>query len=188
MKIAVDVDGVILAMIPKVCEVFNRMYNTNYTKNDVKQWEFFRDWNVSEKIIYKIFDKVYENSHTLHMVDENASYVLKKLFNTHKIDLLTARNIRFEHNLIKRLNSTDIRKGTHYEQIIHVSAKPYDSKLAFDYDIIIDDNPNLVDAIRKYENKQLLLYDQPWNQGIKENTKIKRVYNWNQIESSLSSK
>lgn len=185
MKIAVDVDGVILAMIPKVCEIYNERFNTNYSKADVRQWEFFKKWNISEESMYKIFDEVYENSHVLSLVDKRAPLVLKKLFNTHKVDLVTARNLRFESNLIKRLNILNIKEGTHYENIIHVEAKPYDSKLTLNYDVLIDDNPNLVKAIREYRNKELLLYDQPWNKNIVDNEKVKRVYNWNQIGALL---
>jgi len=185
MKIAVDVDGVILAMIPKVCEIYNERFNTNYTKEDVRQWEFFKDWNISEESMYKIFDQVYEDSHTLSLVDENAPDVLKKLINKHNVDLVTARNLRFESELIKRLNSLNIKKGTHYENIIHVKAKPYDSKLTLNYDIIIDDNPNLIKAIREYKNKKLLLYDQPWNQNFQDKERVTRVYNWNQIRTLL---
>jgi len=185
MKIAVDVDGVILTMIPKVCEIYNETFKTNYAKEEVKQWEFFKDWNISEESMYKIFDEVYENSHTLSLIDENAPHVLKKIVNKHNVDLVTARNLRFESNLIKRLNTLNIKERTHYENIIHVEAKPYDSKLTLDYDVFIDDNPNLVSAIRKYGNKKLLLYDQPWNKNLQDNEKVNRVYTWNQIGTLL---
>lgn len=185
MKFEVDVDGVILAMIPKVCEIYNKKYNTNYTKEDVRRWEFFKDWNISEDLIYKIFNQVYENSHTLSLIDNDAPKVLKKLCNKYCIDLVTARNTKFESNLLRRLDSLGIKKGTHYENLIHVEAKPYDSKLTLNYDIIIDDNPNLVRAMRKYGNKKLLLYDQPWNQNFQDKEKVIRVYNWNQIETLL---
>jgi len=185
MKIAVDVDGVILAMIPKVCERYNKAFNTNYTKEDVKQWEFFKDWNITEESMYKIFCQVYENSQTLSLVDENAPQVLKKLYNKYYVDLVTARDLRFESNLLERLTSLGIKKGAYYENLIHVKAKPYDSKLSLNYDLIIDDNPNLVKAIGKYMNKKLLLYDQPWNQNFQDKERVTRVYNWNQIETLL---
>lgn len=79
--------------------------------------------------MYKIFNQVYENSHTLSLIDKNVPQVLQKLFNKYNIDLVTARDLRFENQLLKRLNSLCIEKGTHYENLIHVDAKPYDSKL-----------------------------------------------------------
>ncbi len=185
MKIAVDIDGVILAMVPKVCDIYNKTYNTNYTKEDVRRWEFFKDWNITEESMFKIFYQVYENSHTLSLVDKNAPQVLKKLYNKYFVDLVTARNIKFESNLLKRLNSLGIKKGTHYENLIHVEAKPYDSKLTLDYDIFIDDNPNLVSEMRKYRNKQLLLYNQSWNQNFHDEKRVKRIFNWIQIENLL---
>jgi len=185
MKIAVDVDGVILAMIPKVCEIYNKAFNTNYTKEDVKQWEFFKDWNISEESMYKIFYQVYTNSQTLSLVDKDAPQVLKKLYKKYFVDLVTARDLRFEGNLIEKLNSLGIKKGTHYENLIHVEAKPYDSKLSLDYDIIIDDNPNLINTSEGFPNKKILLYNQPWNRNFKEKINLKRVENWKQIQKEI---
>lgn len=129
--------------------------------------------------------KNYKNSHTLSLVDENAPDVLQKLINKHHVDLVTARNLRFESKLIKRLIILNIKEGAHYENIIHVEVKPYDSKLTLDYDVLIDDNPNLVNAIRKYGNRKLLLYDQPWNKNLQDKERVIRVHNWNQIGTLL---
>ena len=44
MRIAVDIDGVLLDLVITFCEIFNERYNTHYTKEDVSNWEFFNDW------------------------------------------------------------------------------------------------------------------------------------------------
>ena len=168
-------------MVSKVCEIYNKSFNTNYTKDDVKKWEFFKDWEISEESMYEIFYKVYESSMLLHLIDDNAPQNLKQLNEKYHADLVTARNIKFERNLLERLNSLDIRQGTHYKALVHVDEKSYDLKLQLSYDILIDDNPNLAKVINKYPNKKLFLYDQPWNRHVKENDCVKRVYNWAQI-------
>ena len=45
MRIAIDIDGVLLDLMVSYCEIFNERHKTEYTKKDVKNWEFFRDWN-----------------------------------------------------------------------------------------------------------------------------------------------
>jgi len=185
MKIAVDIDGVILDMVIKVCEIFNEQFGTDYTKDDVKKWEFYKDWNVSEEIIFNIFYKAYEESMTLPLIDEDALPILKKLNNQHHVDLVTARNSKYETHLFERLNSLGINKGVHYVNLIHVEPKPYDVKIQMDYDILIDDNPNLVKSIENFPNKRILLYDQPWNRQIGDIKNITRVYNWKQIGNML---
>lgn len=185
MKIAVDIDGVILDMVIKVCEIFNERFNKNYTKDDVKRWEFFKDWNVPEEEIFKIFYKAYEESMTLPLIDENTLYILKKLNNQNNVDLVTARNIKYEIHLIDRLTSLDFKKGVHYINLIHVESKPYDAKIRLGYDILIDDNPNLVKSAKSFPDIRILLYDQPWNRYVGEIKNVVRVYNWKQIGKIL---
>ena len=182
MKIGVDIDGVILDLGSKVCEIFNGLYNTNYTKNDVKRWEFYRDWKVPEEIIYDIFDKAYAQSSSIALIDKDAPYILNKLNETHNLDFVTARNKKFENYLIERLNSLKIKKDSHYQKIFYVEPKPYDTKIWLDYEILIDDNPNLVNSMNRFPERTLLLFDQPWNKNLKERVNVKRVLNWKQIE------
>lgn len=185
MKIAVDIDGVILELAVKACEIFNKLYNTNYTKNEVKRWEFFRDWNVSEKEIYEIFERSYEESMTIPLIDNHISDILFRMNARYHVDLLTARTRTYETQLINRLKSLEIKKGSHYRELNYVDAKPYDIKLYLDYDIFIDDNPNFVKSIENFPEKKVFLYDQPWNKTIIENDNMIRVYNWKQIENYL---
>jgi len=185
MKIAVDIDGVILDLIDKVCEIFNEPHGTTYTKNNIRRWEFFRDWNIPEKEIYEIFENAYERTMTIPIIDESIPHVLQKITNIYHVDLVTARTKTFEKLLVKRLNSLKIKRITHYRNLIYVEPKPYDLKLSLDYDIFIDDNPNFVKSIKNVSGKKLYLYNQPWNDIIKENRNVKRVYSWKQIESIL---
>ena len=182
MKIAVDIDGVILDLVVKVCEIFNRDHKTNYTRDDVKRWEFFRDWDIREEEIYEIFEKAYEETMTIPLVDNNIPEILQKLNIKYQVDLLTARTNIFEAQLVSRLNSLKINKGSHYRNLNYTDPKPYDLKLYLDYDIFIDDNPNFVKSIKKFPEKKVYLYNQPWNEVFKENSNIIRVFNWKQIE------
>ena len=55
MKIAIDVDGVLLDLMTKFCEIFNERYNTRYSKSDVTNWEFFYEWNITEEECFQKF-------------------------------------------------------------------------------------------------------------------------------------
>jgi len=152
----------------------------------VLKWEFYKDWNVSEKKIYEMFDKAYENSATTPLIDSNAQSILKELNIRQNIDLVTARNVKYEQELVKRLDSLNIHVGIHYENLIHVKHKPYDIKLHLNYDFLIDDNPNLATSLEDNNTKTIILYDQPWNQEINETNTVIRVFNWKQIGKIMS--
>lgn len=187
MRISVDIDGVLLDLVGQVCNIYNNNYNAHYSNKDVVQWEFFRDWNLSEEQIYDIFTLAYQNSAYISLVDNEIPYILKELNGKYHVDLVTARDKRYEIQLLNRLSTLNIKKGIQYENLIHVKTKPYNVKLGLNYDIYIDDNPYLTHYLEDHENKTLLLYDQPWNRDTIENIKYIRVNDWNQIGRILLS-
>ncbi|TFF95591.1 MAG: hypothetical protein EU547_07345 [Promethearchaeota archaeon] len=185
MRIAVDVDGVLLDLMIKYCEVFNERYQTNYKKSDVTRWDFFEAWNIDESKAFEIFHNIYQKTSDVPFIDNKALEVLKDLNKTNHIDIVSARTSKFKKQLKKKLKSHGIKKGTHYENLILVHDKPYDIKLRLDYDIYIDDSPHLAAAVREKNNSILFLYDQPWNRQINDVENIIRVKNWKSIHQKI---
>lgn len=185
MKIAVDVDGVLLDLMVTYCDIYNELYQTNYKKQDVNRWDFFVEWEISEKKAFEIFHGIYEDTSDVPLIDTNALKVLKGLNNAHHVDIVSARTQKYRSQLKEKLASHGIKEGIHYENLILVSDKPYNIKLHLNYDLYIDDNPHLAAAVRKQNNKILLLYDQPWNRGINEQENIIRVKNWTDIHQKI---
>ena len=66
----------------------------------------------------------------------------------------------FQDVLINRLNSLNIKQKSHYNSIIYVDPKPYDTKMQLGYDLFIDDDPNLIKSNEGSLKKDLFLYDQ----------------------------
>jgi uncharacterized HAD superfamily protein len=185
MKVAIDIDGVLLDIMVTYCKIFNNRYHTQYVKKDVIDWEFFKYWEISEKEAFEIFYDIYNNSMGVPFIDANAPDIMKKLRNCHNVFIVTARNPEYEAPIVKKLNYHNIKKGIHYEDLILLHHKPYDIKLSLDFDLYVDDNPNLVQSIKKMPNKKLLLYDQPWNRDLVLPDNVKRVFNWREIEIEL---
>lgn len=187
MKIAVDIDGVLLDLVITFCEIFNEKYNMHYTKEDVSNWEFFNDWNISEEEAFGIFYQIYENTMVVPFIDEDASKFMKKLNLDHDVYILSARTSLYKAQIIKKLNLHNIKKGEHYNELILVHHKPYDQKQNYKFDIYIDDNPHLAETIKKTKERYLLLYNQPWNQNFICKNNIIRVYNWKEVYETIMS-
>lgn len=186
MKIAVDIDGVLFDLVITFCEKFNERYDTTYQKSDVTNWEFFNDWNISEEQAFKIFYEIYENSEIVPLIDENSLKYMRELNLQHNVDIVSARSSHYRSHLIKALKSHNILKKIHYRELILVNHKPYDSKLILEYEIYVDDNPNLVEPIKKMKNKLLLLYDQPWNMDSKCEKNVFRVKTWKEVVEKIN--
>lgn len=181
MRISVDIDGVLLDIMITYCEKFNTKFKTNHQKKDVIDWEFYKTWNISEKEAYEIFYSIYEDSMQVPFIDNNASKFMEKLNNIHEVYIVTARQAKYRDAILKKLKVHHIRKEVQYRALILLYPKPYDIKLNYDFDIYIDDNPNLAGPIKRLKERVLLLYDQPWNREIKCEKNVIRIFNWTDI-------
>jgi len=185
MKIALDVDGVLLDTMKCFCEIYNFVRHDNKTKNDITRFGFNEDWGMSEAEFWAVFE--FCNIYDLKSIDNNAHKYIKKLAKKHEIDIVTARK-KTERNGVKRaLTRLGLKQGVHYNKIVLTLKEGIESKIELDYEIYIDDNPNLAkDIIKKpyYEPKdykQMLLWQQPWNWRIESGNGVQRVRGWKDI-------
>jgi len=186
MKIAIDIDGVLLDIIISYIEIFNQKYNTEYKKKDVTNWDFYKEWNITEDEAFEIFYEIYENTMSVPFIDEEAPKFMSKLHKLHELYILSARASQYRAQIIEKLNFHNIKKDSHYNDLILVYHKPYDLKIKEPFNVYVDDNPNLAKAIQKTQDKYLLLYNQPWNQNIENTNNIIRVFNWKEIYTVLT--
>ncbi len=186
MKIAVDVDGVILDIMTPFSKMFNEKHGTHYSLNDMIKWDFFLDWDVSEKEFLEMFEKIFKNEVRAKLIDDAIPEIMKVLNQNHNIDLLTARENTYKRQLIDTLKKWGIIKSVHYNKLLMVGNTTQDIKLNYEYDVYIDDNPFLIKAISKKKYRHLLLFDQPWNQQSIKARNITRVYSWEEILEEVS--
>ena len=103
MKIAVDINGVLFSVIDKFIEYFNEKHQTHYTIKDVNNWEFYNNWNVSEREFYELFYKAYENLMDIPFIDDDASKYMKKLNETHDVRILSALDTQYTSHVVEKL-------------------------------------------------------------------------------------
>jgi len=185
MKLAIDIDGVLLDIMETYCEIYNRRYGTNYKKKDVTRWDFFDDWDITEEVAFNIFYEIYANSINVPFIDEDAPKIMKKLNERYDLDIVSARLPEYRSSITEKLDLHDIKEGIQYTELILLHHKPYNIKLTQNYDLYVDDNPNLVEQIKKMEDRTLLLYDQPWNQHSVCEGNVHRVYDWKEVREKI---
>ena len=185
MKIAVDINGVLFSVIDKFVEFFNEKHGTRYTKKDVTQWEFYTDWNSSEREFFELFYMAYENILDIPFIDDEASKYMKRLNTTHDVHILSALDTQYTPHVVEKLIYHGIEEGTQYRDLIIIQEKPWDLKLTHDFDLYVDDNPHLVEPIKQMTDRYLLLYDQPWNQESICEKNVIRVHNWKEVYETI---
>lgn len=185
MKIAIDVVGVLLDNLKTFIKIYNKKYKTNYIKNDITYWEFFKELNLTNEEFLKLFYETFEYPEGIPFIDDEAPLFMKKLNQTHGLSILSALKSSYRNALIEQLEFYDVKQHIHYKEMIIVPEMPYDLKLKHGFEIYVDDNPYLVEPIKKLKERYLLLFDQPWNQNSKCEKNVIRVNNWNEIYETI---
>ena len=185
MKIAIDVVGVLLDNLETFIQIYNETFNTNHTKKDIKYWEYFKELNLTTEEFLKLFYKTFEHPESIPFIDDEAPVYMKKLNHVHNMYILSALDIKYRISLIKQLELYHVKQHIHYKEMIIVPETPYDLKLNHEFDIYVDDNPHLVEPIKKLKDRHLLLFNQPWNQDATCEQNVIRVNNWKEIHNII---
>ena len=182
LNIALDLDGVLVDSLGKFVEIWNKIKDDNKTINDITRFGFYTDWGMSEAVFWTFFDLC--KTQKLDALDLKAPKYVKKLFKKHHIDIVTARK-ESERGLVEEtLKNIGIFQGEHYRDLVITPRIEHSPKIEYDYDIYIDDNPNLakdVQDIQQFEDRVLLMWVQPWNWMIESGNGVYRVNNWKDI-------
>jgi len=173
------VDGVLINIHKILIDVYNRRYNKNITVGDIDRWNYF-----PKKIFKKIYSETVKLIDNYCLLDSFAPYYMFLFNDKHNVNILTHQG-----NIKKRLEEClwrlGIRKGFEYIKIIKPQYKR--KKMDYEFDIIIDDCPILIDDIQNYTKRYLLLYDSPWNQSYDCDLyrNIFRVYNFKDVANHI---
>lgn len=176
-SIALDLDGVVWNLHQLLLKFYNEQYKTNYTYEDITKWDFF-----PTDRFYKIYNKLYNYMVLFQKIDPNLKKYMQLLYKFFNITILTQGNYTIEL-IADKLETWGIRMGECYDSILIIDVE--ESKVDYSFDYFIDDNPNLVEEIMKYPDKELLLFDQPWNKKTFPQFNSWRVKSWKEIKEYL---
>ncbi len=178
MRIMLDLDGVVWDIMRIFVEIHNEIYNRGVKYEDIDGWWFFPQ-DEFETVYPLTLPRIMDYP----VLDNYADTYIFGLNITNDLSILTAE-ANTKEVLIKKLESLHIFEGTHYDELITVD--PKDSKLNYEADVYIDDNPNMAKEMVEYPDRTLLLYDQPWNKKFDDikTENVWRVHDWDEIKLS----
>lgn len=179
MNIAIDVDGVVADLVPKLLNDINHKFKTEYRIEDCTMWNF------------------YDRENGMFHDPEHADYALKLMQSNHyAANLLPIKNAvhmvnalsEAGHNIIWVTAPFRSSKTWSFDRtnwiLEHFPACSKhiiltDRKEWIDADILIDDNPeNVVNwTSRGAVHKEAYLYAQPWNREFRKTFSKKLTIN-----------
>jgi hypothetical protein len=161
MKIALDVDGVLADVIVPWLN-YNNTIRPKISKSDITDWDFWKNHEINPYDFYAELSSCWKNWNSIPPTEENLSSVTKNLLEIGQVDIVTARERSTDSFVKNWLDHHNIS----FDNYVSVIDGPMKADL--DYDVFIDDSP--LNALKFLKNnKQVILYTQPWNKHISEN-------------------
>lgn len=159
-RILIDQDDVLACFNEYLLSIINHVKNTNYTIENVTDWNITKLFNLEKSLEYYI--KKDKNFFLNLLPKDNNIDVFKELYlsNKYEIFIVTYVNMRypkFFHDKIKW-----IEKHLPFFPIDNVISTRYKNTIVGDY--LIDDAPH---NINEFTNGTPIIYDMPYNRDLK---------------------
>ena len=167
MKIALDVDGVLADVILSWLH-YNNSIRQELSKSEITSWDFWKKFQINRYDFYHELSQCWKDWYKIPPTEKNLSSITKELSKMGQVDIVTAREKKTDSFVKNWLDFHNIS----YDRYVSVVDGP--TKANLDYDVFIDDSPlNALKFVKN--NKKIILYSQPWNQHLSENTNSKSL-------------
>ncbi len=174
----IDIDGTLADIHKLFAEKLSKEFNTSFSVEDITGWGFtgkaeilWLDTKYCVDLIHQLWT---DNWKSVPLVDPLSIHILENLKSEYKIDIVTATAVP---EVLKSWGFN--KKIPHDNFIVH------ENKHELDYDIYIEDNPNLYDKLKP--SQLLLLHDRPWNRHVGNKTNVIRFNKFDEIVGILGS-
>ena len=185
IKIAIDFDGTISKTMDFVCNQINFKHGKTFSHKDIKTWSFWEDIGLGDDF-WEIYDQMDKEYGRLHIKPYD-NYIFDslmeiELFTHQRFDILTCNNESARPHIEDWMifNMTKARKHSLFN-IKCLGRTTCKEKLALDFDLYLDDNPNMAEEIVNFPDKKMILFNCPWNKNVIETDQVKRVESWKEV-------
>ena len=189
MKIAVDLDDVLVDLVPEILLRLNKKYHTPIDKNLIRDWYMSQYLGLREEQIDELIEQEFvlgDGYENLPLIS-GAKSGLEKLASRHQVFLVTYRDKHTEQITL------DYVKRNLNNYPVYLTNKDLKVKICLKLgaSLLIDDSQSQTKALSRYI--PVFLFNQPWNESFDEsefnktnNTQIIRVKSWQEITSLLT--
>lgn len=180
-KIALDFDSVLSDTMVTWTEKFNFERGENLSKKDITIWKFWENIDVvKEEDAGYFFRQAWEDWSNLPPTEDKLDEKVSKIAEFGKIDVVT------------RVDDTHLRyvdKWLHHNNIDDINEVKHagDEKISLNYDLFIDDDPDLAKAAKE-KNKKCFVYYQEWNKTVEESDNVTKIKDLNHAIDEISKK
>jgi len=175
LRIAVDLDGVLAETMETWCKRANEFLGTSFTLADLDTWAAWRKLGISREQFFQFLDEAWDDWESIPPTEPRLAEKVRKLARSGRIDVVTGRSKETVNSAKSWLAGHKIP----YQGFVRVPS--WKDKIFLNYDIYIDDAPELMPLISRNPKMLGILYTRPWNRNVPDIPRIFRVKNWTEI-------
>ena len=192
MKIAVDLDDVLLNFVDPLLEYYNSMSNKHFSREQMYTYSLWKVFGITRKQSEKVLNGFYETDsfRSLQLI-EGAQEGVITLSKEHSLYIITSRITELSditHKEIEK-NFPDVFKDIFFSYNMHKRNIRQQTKAEICRDkkinLIIEDSPEYAVEC-KNKNVGVLLFSQSWNISLSDG--IPRADNWEEVLEKIGQK
>jgi 5'(3')-deoxyribonucleotidase len=178
-KIAVDLDGVLAESMLVWCERANKEFGIRLKMEDLDSWASWKKFPMSKDDFYRILDESWEEWHEIPPTEPDVAEKVARIERFGDLDIVTGRSKR----TVQAAKSWVDNQRVRYRRFVRVLG--WRDKILLNYDVYIDDAPDLMPLISQSPSAWGVLYKRPWNRGVDDMPKVLKAKSWRQIPALL---
>jgi 5'(3')-deoxyribonucleotidase len=179
LKIAVDLDGVLAESMLVWCERANKEFGTHLRMEDLDSWSWWKRYPISKDDFYRILDESWDEWPEIPPTEAKIAEKVARIEKFGDLDIVTGRSKRTVEAAKSWVDNQKVR----YRHFVRVLG--WRDKVLLDYDVYIDDAPDLMPLISHNPSAWGVLYDRPWNRSVADMPKVLKAKTWRQVPALL---
>jgi 5'(3')-deoxyribonucleotidase len=179
LKIAVDLDGVLAETMEAWCKRANEFLGTSFKLADLDTWASWRKLGISREQFFQFLDEAWDDWESIPPTEPRLAEKVRKIARSGQIDVVTGRS----KESVTAAKSWLAEHKIPYQRFVRVPG--WKDKIFLNYDVYIDDAPELMPLISRNPKMWGILYSRPWNRTVPELRQVFRVESWTEISKLL---
>jgi hypothetical protein len=146
---------------------------------DLDSWSSWKKSAISKDDFYRILDESWDDWEEIPPTEPGIAEKVARIQTFGEIDIVTGRS---KETIEAARNWVDNQK-VRYRRFVRVLG--WRDKILLDYDVYIDDAPDLMPLISRSPIAWGILYERPWNRSVGDMPKVLKAKRWQQIPTLL---
>ena len=175
LKIAVDLDGVLAEAMIAWCELYNKRYSQSMSLEEIRAWNVWKIVKITRDAFFRILDDAWLEWEKIPPTEEGVGEQVRLLHELGEVDVVTGRSPRTVPSAKEWLKA----HGVPYDRFVRTESNL--AKINLNYDVFVDDSPELMELIASRSTALGILYTRPWNRDTQMPSVVQRVTRWAEV-------